>query len=84
MGATYEARPAVTLDVASQVLRAGSAAVLRTGSAALGTSAVLVDRVLAPALADAGLPPRGGRRWCATPGTTRPRRWSGPPTCCRW
>lgn len=57
IGATYEARPAVTLDVAGQVLRAGSAAVLRTGSAALGTSAVLVDRVLVPALADAGLPP---------------------------
>ncbi|MHA3704457.1 aldehyde dehydrogenase family protein [Jatrophihabitans sp. YIM 134969] len=57
IGATYEARPAVTLDVASQVLRAGSAAVLRTGSAALGTSAVLVDRVLVPALADTDLPP---------------------------
>ena len=56
IGATYEARPAVTLDVAGQVLRAGSAAVLRTGSAALGTSAVLVDRVLVPALVDAGLP----------------------------
>lgn len=56
IGATYEARPAVTLDVAGQVLRARSAAVLRTGSAALRTSAVLVDEVLAPALAEAGLP----------------------------
>ncbi|TNM69923.1 aldehyde dehydrogenase family protein [Streptomyces sp. NP160] len=56
IGATYEARPAVTLDVAGQVLRARSAAVLRTGSAALRTSAVLVDEVLAPALAAAGLP----------------------------
>lgn len=56
VGATYEARPAVTLDVASQVLRARSAAVLRTGSAAIGTSAVLVDAVLAPALTAAGLP----------------------------
>ncbi|MEP7161195.1 MAG: aldehyde dehydrogenase family protein [Dermatophilaceae bacterium] len=57
IGATYEARPAVTLDVASQVLKARSAAVLRTGSAALRCSAVLVDEVLAPALASAGLPP---------------------------
>ena len=56
IGATYEARPAVTLDVAGQVLRARSAAVLRTGSAALRTSAVLVDEVLAPALAEVGLP----------------------------
>ncbi|PPK93806.1 glutamate-5-semialdehyde dehydrogenase [Kineococcus xinjiangensis] len=56
IGATYEARPAVTLDVAGQVLRARSAAVLRTGSAALRTAAVLVDEVLAPALAEAGLP----------------------------
>ena len=56
IGATYEARPAVTLDVAGQVLRARSAAVLRTGSAALRTSAVLVDEVLAPALDEVGLP----------------------------
>ncbi|WP_130491563.1 aldehyde dehydrogenase family protein [Motilibacter rhizosphaerae] len=56
IGATYEARPAVTLDVAGQVLRARSAAVLRTGSAALGTAAVLVDEVVAPALHEAGLP----------------------------
>ncbi|MBC3760361.1 aldehyde dehydrogenase family protein [Quadrisphaera oryzae] len=59
IGATYEARPAVTLDVAGQVLRARSAAVLRTGSAALRTSAVLVDEVLVPALAEAGLPDGG-------------------------
>ena len=56
IGATYEARPAVTLDVAGQVLRARSAAVLRTGSAALRSAAVLVDEVLAPALAAGGLP----------------------------
>lgn len=56
IGATYEARPAVTVDVAGQVLRARSAAVLRTGSAALQTSSVLVDEVIAPALAAAGLP----------------------------
>ncbi len=56
VGATYEARPAVTLDVAGQLLRARSAGVLRTGSAALRSSAVLIDEVLAPALDDGGLP----------------------------
>lgn len=56
VAATYEARPAVTLDVASQVLRARSAAVLRTGRAALQTSALLVDQVLVPALVEVGLP----------------------------
>ncbi len=57
IGAIFEARPNVPIDLASQVLLARSAAVLRTGSAALATSAVLVDEVLAPALAGAGLPP---------------------------
>jgi glutamate-5-semialdehyde dehydrogenase len=56
IAATYEARPAVTLDVAGQVVRARSAAVLRTGSAALRTAARLADDVLAAALAAAGLP----------------------------
>jgi len=36
IGAVFEARPNVTIDVASQVLKARSAAVLRTGAAALG------------------------------------------------
>ena len=39
IGAVFEARPNVTIDVASQVLKARSAAVLRTGSAALGSRA---------------------------------------------
>ncbi len=39
IGAVFEARPNVTVDVASQVLKARSAAVLRTGSAALGVGA---------------------------------------------
>lgn len=56
IGATYEARPAVTLDIAGQVLRARSAGVLRTGSAALRSAVRLVDDVVAPALAEAGLP----------------------------
>ncbi len=57
VGANFEARPNVALDVASQLLKSLNAAVLRTGGAALGTVTVLVDEVLRPALEDAGLPP---------------------------
>jgi glutamate-5-semialdehyde dehydrogenase len=57
VGANFEARPNVAVDVASQLLKSLNAAVLRTGGAALGTVTVLVDEVLRPALADAGLPP---------------------------
>lgn len=56
IGAVFEARPNVTVDVASQVLKARSAAVLRTGAAALGSARALVDLVLAPALEGAGVP----------------------------
>lgn len=56
IGATFEARPNVVLDIAGQLLRAGSAAVLRTGSAAITSSAAIVDHVIAPALDKAGLP----------------------------
>ena len=57
VGANFEARPNVALDVAGQLLKSLNAAVLRTGGAALGTVTVLVDDVLRPALATAGLPP---------------------------
>ncbi len=56
VGANFEARPNVAVDVASQLLKSLNACVLRTGGAALGTVTVLVDEVLRPALADAGLP----------------------------
>lgn len=56
IGAVFEARPNVTVDVASQVLKARSAAVLRTGSAALGSARALVDLVIAPALERHGVP----------------------------
>ena len=56
VGANFEARPNVVLDVAAQLLKSGNTAVLRTGGAALGTATLLVDEVLRPALADAGLP----------------------------
>ncbi|HZT45676.1 MAG TPA: hypothetical protein VFA24_05800 [Gaiellaceae bacterium] len=57
VGANFEARPNVALDVAGQLLKSLNAAVLRTGGAALRTVAVLVDEVLRPALEHAGLPP---------------------------
>jgi glutamate-5-semialdehyde dehydrogenase len=56
IGAVFEARPNVTIDVASQVLKARSAAVLRTGAAALGSATALLERVIAPALAAHGIP----------------------------
>jgi glutamate-5-semialdehyde dehydrogenase len=43
--------------VASQLLKSRNAGVLRTGSAAIGSAAALVDEVLAPALSSAGLDP---------------------------
>ncbi|NKQ57567.1 aldehyde dehydrogenase family protein [Amycolatopsis sp. K13G38] len=55
IGANYEARPNVTVDVASQLVKSRNAGVLRTGSAALGSAQRLVDVVIAPALADAGI-----------------------------
>jgi glutamate-5-semialdehyde dehydrogenase len=57
VGATFEARPNVTVDVASQLVKSRNAGVLRTGSAALRSALALCEHVLAPALADAGLDP---------------------------
>jgi glutamate-5-semialdehyde dehydrogenase len=56
IGANFEARPNVALDVACQLLKSLNSAVLRTGGAALATVTVLVDDVLRPALEQAGLP----------------------------
>jgi glutamate-5-semialdehyde dehydrogenase len=55
IGANYEARPNVTVDVASQLVKSRNAGVLRTGAAALGSAAALLDEVIGPALAGAGL-----------------------------
>lgn len=57
VGANFEARPGVALDVAGQLLKSLNAGVLRTGAAALRTVTVLVDEVLRPALESAGMPP---------------------------
>jgi len=56
VGANFEARPNVAIDVAGQLLKSLNTAVLRTGGAALRTVTVLVDEILRPALEDAGLP----------------------------
>jgi glutamate-5-semialdehyde dehydrogenase len=57
VGANFEARPNVAVDVAAQLLKSLNAGVLRTGGAALQTVTVLVDEVVRPALERAGLPP---------------------------
>ena len=57
VGANFEARPNVALDVAGQLLKSLNTVVLRTGGAALRTVTALVDDVLRPALETAGLPP---------------------------
>jgi glutamate-5-semialdehyde dehydrogenase len=56
IGAVFEARPNVTIDIASQVLKARSAAVLRTGAAALESAKALLELIIRPALAQSGLP----------------------------
>jgi len=55
VGAIYEARPNVTIDIAVLALKSGNAVVLRGGSAAERTNAVLVP-LLRDGLEAAGLP----------------------------
>jgi glutamate-5-semialdehyde dehydrogenase len=55
IGAIYEARPNVTIDIAALALKSGNAVVLRGGSAAENSNRVLVD-VIQGALASVGLP----------------------------
>lgn len=55
VGAIYEARPNVTIDIAALALKSGNAVVLRGGSAAENTNRVLVE-LLQGALERAGLP----------------------------
>ena len=56
VGAIYEARPNVTIDIAVLALKSGNAVVLRGGTAAEQTNLVLVG-VLRDALESVGLPP---------------------------
>lgn len=55
VGAIYEARPNVTVDIAALALKSGNAVVLRGGSAAESSNRVLVE-VLQGALENVGLP----------------------------
>jgi glutamate-5-semialdehyde dehydrogenase len=57
IGANFEARPNVVVDIASQFVKSRNAGVLRTGSAAIRSAVTLADEVIAPALADTGLDP---------------------------
>jgi len=57
IGANFEARPNVVVDIASQFVKSRNAGVLRTGSAAIRSAVTLADEVIAPALASAGLDP---------------------------
>ena len=57
IGANFEARPNVVVDIASQLVKSRNAGVLRTGSAALRSAIALADAVIAPSLAAAGLDP---------------------------
>jgi glutamate-5-semialdehyde dehydrogenase len=57
IGANFEARPNVVVDIASQFVKSRNAGVLRTGTAALGSAVALADHVVGPALRDAGLDP---------------------------
>lgn len=55
IGAIYEARPNVTVDIAALALKSGNGAVLRGGSAAEETNRVLVS-LIQQAVTDASLP----------------------------
>jgi glutamate-5-semialdehyde dehydrogenase len=57
IGANFEARPNVVVDIASQLIKSRNAGVLRTGSSAIRSAGVLIDEVVGPALAGAGLDP---------------------------
>lgn len=56
IGAIYEARPNVTIDIAALALKSGNAVVLRGGSAAEDSNRVLVD-IIQSALASVGVEP---------------------------
>lgn len=56
IGAIYEARPNVTVDIAALALKSGNCAVLRGGSAAARSNTVLVE-LMQEAFAEVNLPP---------------------------
>jgi len=56
IGANFEARPGVVVDIASQLIKSRNGGVLRTGSSAIKSAAALIDGVVGPAMTAAGLP----------------------------
>jgi glutamate-5-semialdehyde dehydrogenase len=56
IGANFEARPGVVVDIASQLIKSRNAGVLRTGSSAIKSAEALIDGVVGPALTAARLP----------------------------
>jgi glutamate-5-semialdehyde dehydrogenase len=78
IGANFEARPNVVVDIASQLVKSRNAGVLRTGGAALASATALMADVVSPALEAAGLPPDAvtlvgdARRECAVELVRRP------------
>jgi glutamate-5-semialdehyde dehydrogenase len=57
IGANFEARPNVVVDIASQLIKSRNAGVLRTGSSAIRSATVLIDEIVGPAMASTGLDP---------------------------
>jgi glutamate-5-semialdehyde dehydrogenase len=57
VGANFEARPNVVVDIASQLIKSRNAGVLRTGSSAIRSAGVLIDEVVGPAMIASGLDP---------------------------
>jgi glutamate-5-semialdehyde dehydrogenase len=54
IGANFEARANVTVDIASQLIKSRNGGVLRTGGAALRTAGAMVDLAIGPSLEAAG------------------------------
>jgi glutamate-5-semialdehyde dehydrogenase len=54
IGANFEARANVAVDIASQLIKSRNAGVLRTGSAALRTASAMIDRAIGPSLEAVG------------------------------
>src|SRR2546423_4362106 len=57
IGANFEARPNVVVDIASQFVKSRNAGVLRTGSAAIRSALTLADEGIPPPLASPRLGP---------------------------
>jgi glutamate-5-semialdehyde dehydrogenase len=55
IGANFEARANVAVDIASQLIKSRNAGVLRTGSAALRTASAMLDRAIGPSLEATGV-----------------------------